>query len=118
MVEGRDIYYEAEIRDFAKDNRILNIIHYKPQYLDDFPNQKPKTSFYAVHFVDNYWPAPSVDLAFYKRLIFLHLFTEVTPKEHILFHRIRHRGSDTSIVDPFLKERRGLLEIMILWLKD
>ncbi len=85
FVKGRDIFYELEIRHFDRESGVLTVspVQYRPQMIDDFLNQSPKTLFNQVHFQDIFWPAWSMDLAFYKKTSFAHLLTETAPENRI-----------------------------------
>ncbi len=38
---------------------------------------------------------------------------QVAPDEEILFNRIRHRGAEASVIDPFPKWRHAVVELLV-----
>lgn len=82
FVEGRSIFWEAEMVGFDREDACLTIrvINYRPEMIDAFLNQKPKSIVRSIKFIDIFWPAFSTDLSFYKKTSFLPLLTENMPK--------------------------------------
>jgi len=81
FVKGRTIFWKAEMINYDKQNLELTIriIHYRPEYIDDFLNQKPKAAVQKITITDIFWPAFSADLSFYKKTSFVPMMAESMP---------------------------------------
>lgn len=107
FVQGRDIFYEVEMRHFDRESGVLTVspVQYRPQMIDDFLNQSPKAVFHYVHFQDIFWPGLSMDLAYFKKSTFASLLTDISPENKI--------STQNNIVNihseiPFTKLRFGV----------
>ncbi len=81
FVQGRTIFWEAEMLSFDRNNAelIIQIINYRPENVNHYYNQQPKNQILKLKFQNIYWPAFCADLSFYKKASFLNLLSENPP---------------------------------------